>query len=364
MPDTYIVAEIGTAHGGDLAQADELIHAARESGADCAKFQYVIADEIVHRRTPEVDLPGGPTPLWERFHALERPPDFYASLQALCRKRGIDFLCTPFGVESARALRELRPDRLKIASPELNHTVLLEEVARYGIPLIVSTGVSLLADIEYALSIVGRPDTTILHCITAYPAPEEEYNLRVIASLAGVFGVDVGLSDHSGDPNLVPGLAVTLGATVVEKHFTLSREGRGLDDPIAMNPTMFTQMCATIRRIDAIRSLDPASGPDKVIAEFEAEYGAERVATVLGDGVKRLAPREAASYATTRRSLLAVGDLAAGHTLAEGEVAALRSERLEPGMEPRFAGEITGARLARDVPAGGAITWDALLARE
>jgi sialic acid synthase SpsE len=363
MPDTYIVAEIGTAHGGDLSQADELVHAARESGADCAKFQYVIADELVHRRTPEVDLPGGPTPLWERFHALERPPAFYAELETLCRKHDLDFLCTPFGVESARALRDLNVERLKIASPELNHTALLEEVAGYGLPLIVSTGVSLLADIEYALSIAGREGTTILHCITAYPAPEEQYNLRLIRSLARVFGVNVGLSDHSADPNLVPGLAVALGATIVEKHFTLSREGDGLDDPIAMDPTMFTQMCATIRRIDAVRSLDPDEGPQKVVREFEAEYGAERVATVLGDGVKRLAPREAASYATTRRSLLAVRDLAVGHALGDDDLAALRSERLEPGIEPRFARELAGARLARDVPAGGAITWDVLLPR-
>lgn len=363
MPDTYIVAEIGTAHGGDLARADELVGAARESGADCAKFQYVIADELVHRSTPDVDLPGGPTPLWERFHALERPPEFYAQLQALCERHHIDFLCTPFGIESARALRELEPPRLKIASPELNHTALLEEVSKYGLPLIVSTGVSLLADIEYALSLLGRADTTILHCITAYPAPEEEYNLRLIRSLAAVFGVDVGLSDHSGDPSLVPGLAVALGATVVEKHFTLSRGGSGLDDPIAMDPDMFTQMCATIRRIDAIRSLDPDSGPDKVIREFEAEFGAERVASVLGDGVKRLAPREAASYATTRRSLLAARDLEAGEPIGPDDIATLRSERLEPGMEPRFAREITGARLARALPAGGPITWDALLAR-
>lgn len=363
MTDTYIVAEIGTGHGGDLSRADELVGAARESGADCAKFQYVIADELVHPRTPDVDLPGGPTPLWERFRALERPPEFYAELQSLCERHDIDFLCTPFGVHSARALRELKPPRLKIASPELNHTALLEEVAGYGVPLIVSTGVSLLADIEYALSIVGRDGTTILHCITAYPAPEEEYNLLLIRSLARILGVDVGLSDHSSDPNLVPGLAVALGATVVEKHFTLSRAGGGLDDPIATDPTMFTQMCATIRRIDAIRSLDPDGGPEKVIGEFDAEYGAERVAKVVGDGVKRLAPRETASYATTRRSLLAVRDLAAGHAIGDGDVAALRSERLEPGIEPRYAREIAGARLARDVPAGGAITWDTLLAR-
>jgi N-acetylneuraminate synthase len=363
MPDTYIVAEIGTAHGGDLRRADELIHAAHESGADCAKFQYVVASEVVHPTTGSIDLPGGRTRIFERFAALEQPPEFYAELQSLCAGHGIDFLCSAFGLDSARRLRALAPGALKIASPELNHTELLTEVATYDLPLIVSSGVSHLADIEHALSIIGTDRVTLLHCVTAYPAPEDDYNLRVIPLLAAILGVPVGLSDHSEDPELVPGLAVALGATVVEKHFTLSRDGDGLDDRIAMDPAMFTHMSATIRRIDAICSLDRTDGGSKVIAEFEAEYGHERVRRVLGDGVKRLSPRESQSYRTTRRSLLAVHDLPAGHAIRPGDVAALRSESLAPGLEPRYASVIQGARLTTDVPAGGPITWDVFLDR-
>jgi N-acetylneuraminate synthase len=363
MSDTYIVAEIGTGHEGDLVRASELIHAARESGADCAKFQYVLAHEIVHPETGAVALPGGPTPLFDRFTELEQPRDFYAELKALCDRHGLDFLCTPFGVESARVLRSLEPAALKIASPELNHTELLREVASWGLPLIVSTGVSELSDIEYALSIVGRSAVTLLHCVTAYPAPEEEYNLRLIRTLRAVFGVPIGLSDHSQDPALVPGLAVALGAAVVEKHFTLSREGTGLDDRIAMDPAMFTEMSATIRRIDAITNLDGDHGSAKVIAEFEAEYGGERVRAVLGDGVKRLAAREAGNYRTTRRSLLALRELEPGSALREDDFAALRSETLAPGLEPRFADVVRGAVVQRRIPAGGAITWEALLSK-
>lgn len=363
MADTCIVAEIGTGHGGDLTRAAELIAAAKESGADCAKFQYVIADEIVHPNTPDVELPGGPTPLYERFRALEQPRGFYAELKRLCEAHAIDFLCTPFGPESADALRELGAERLKIASPELNYTGLLERVARFGLPIVVSTGVSTLGDIERALAVVGRANTTILHCITAYPAPEDEYNLALIPTLRTVLGVDVGLSDHSQDPSLVPGLAVALGATMVEKHFTLSRDGSGLDDRIAMDPAMFTHMAATIRRVDAVLSLDRRNGPARVIAEFEKEYGAGRVAAVLGDGVKRLAPREAASYRTTRRSLLAVHDLEAGSLIGETDVAPLRSEGLEPGLEPTELAVVTGARLRRSLRAGDPVTWDALVDR-
>ena len=363
MADTYIVAEIGTAHGGDASGAEALIKAARESGADCAKFQYVIADEIVHPATGEVSLPGGPTPLYERFRALEQPVSFYERLMRMCEDAGIGFLCTPFGIQSARSLRALDPKAMKVASPELNHTALLHELAGYGLPLFISSGVSRLADIEYALSITGRSDVTLLHCVTAYPAPEEDYNLRLIPALRQILGIPVGISDHSEDPTLVPGLAVAMGATVVEKHFTLSREGSGLDDRTAMDPVMFTRMAATIRRVDAILSLDPHDGGKKIIREFQAEYGFERVTKVLGEGVKRLSDREERSYRTTRRSLLAVRDRSAGHVLEAGDFAALRSETLSPGLEPMYAPVVTGARLQKPVASGEGLTWDHVVAR-
>jgi sialic acid synthase SpsE len=363
MADTYIVAEIGTAHGGDASRADELIRAARESGADCAKFQYVIADEIVHPATGEVSLPGGPTPLYERFRALEQPMSFYEQLMRSCREAGIDFLCTPFGIESARSLRSLGPQAMKVASPELNHTALLDELAGYQLPLFMSSGVSLLADIEYALSRTGRSSVTLLHCVTAYPAPEEEYNLRLIPALRRILGIPIGISDHSEDPTLVPGLGVAMGATVVEKHFTMSRDGSGLDDRTAMDPVLFTRMAATIRRVDAILSLDPLDGGQRIIKEFQAEYGLERVTKVLGDGVKRLSSREERSYRTTRRSLLSLRDLPAGHVLEAHDFAALRSETLTPGLEPMHAPVITGARLQRAMTSGEAITWNHVVAR-
>ncbi len=364
MVDTYIVAEIGTAHGGDLALAQELVHAARDAGADCAKFQYVIADEIVHPATGAVALPGGPTALYERFKALEQPQSFYEQMLEICRSADIDFLCTPFGIASARALRGIGPAAVKIASPELNHTELLQEVAGYGLPLIISSGVSRLCDIEYALSITGRTQVTLLHCVTAYPAPEEEYNLRLVPGLRRILGIPVGISDHSEHPELVPGLAAAFGAAVIEKHFTLSRDGTGLDDPIAMDPTMFTRMAATIRRVDAIRSISPDDGTRSIIREFEREYGASRVEAVLGTGVKHLSAREARSYRTTRRSLLAVQDLPTGHVLRPQDIAPLRSETLKAGLEPCFAATIVGARLQRPMSSGEGLTWEHLLVQE
>jgi len=365
MPDTYIVAEIGTSHGGDLNRAAECIAAARESGADCAKFQYVIADEIVHPNTGLVDLPGGAVPLHRKFLELERGPAFYLELRALCDRHGIDFLCTPFGEGSLAALVRMGVSRLKIASPEINHTRLLEAVCATGLPVVLSTGVSRIADIEYALTVLDGTPVTLLHCVTSYPAAAEESNLRVMSTLFHAFGAPVGLSDHTTEPVLVPGLAAALGAVIIEKHFTLDHDGGGLDDTIAMDPTQFGDMCAAVRRIDAIRSLDPANGGNRVVDEFRSEYGSERVEEVLGKGTKRLAPSESENYETTRRSIHVWTDVDAGSTLTPDVLRVLRSEKnLTPGLHPRFLREVSGARTSQPIRAGEGLRWEHILTRD
>jgi sialic acid synthase SpsE len=245
-----VIAELGTSHQGDLGRARALIDEAVGAGAECIKFQLVHAVEILHPRSGLVPLPTGDIALYDQFRALERGIDFYAALKHYTEDAGALFLCSPFGIRSARELRELGCSALKIASPELNHFPLLREVAGYGVPLFLSSGVSLLGDIEHALAITGTDRVVLLHCITSYPAPEEQYNVAVLESLRRVFGVQVGLSDHSLDPVLVPVLAVLHGACCVEKHFTLSRGHGGLDDPIALEPSDFRRMVGAIRRAE------------------------------------------------------------------------------------------------------------------
>ncbi|MDR1178291.1 MAG: N-acetylneuraminate synthase family protein, partial [Spirochaetaceae bacterium] len=229
----FIIAELGTGHNGDRVRAGELIDAAAQSGADCVKFQIVYAGEILHPKTGTVSLPGGDIALFERFKDLELPPDFYAEMKEKAEKQGLFFLCTPFGPRSAGELRGLAPGAVKIASPELNYTALLELIGSWDLPVFLSTGISLLADIEAALAFFSREKVCLLHCVTSYPAPPEDYKLRLITTLSGIFGCAVGLSDHSMDACLVPVLAAALGARAIEKHFCLSRSGSGLDDPIA-----------------------------------------------------------------------------------------------------------------------------------
>jgi len=346
-----VVAEIGTGHGGDLARARELIAAASGAGADCAKFQCVIADEILHPATGSVPLPGGPTSLYERFKELELDEDFYAELKAETEARGLLFLCTPFGLGSARLLKRIGVAAMKIASPELNHLPLLDELASYGLPTILSSGVSTLADIERAVRRFRSP-LALLHCVTAYPAPEAEYNLRVLHGLSGLFGLPVGVSDHSLDPVLIPALAVASGALVVEKHICLSRGDRGLDDPVAQPPEAFGETVRAVRRAQARPSSD-------TMDELAAAYGRAAVEAALGDGVKRLAPSEEANYLRTNRSVHALRAIGEGEVFGPDNLALLRTEKvLRPGLGPEFLDIVIGRRARREVPAGEGVEWE------
>lgn len=360
-----VVAEIGTSHEGDLSRARELIRAAAEAGAQVAKFQAVLADEIVHPNAGSIELPGGRVPIHERFRSVEEPPEFYAALQEECVAAGIGFLCTPFGIRTAQMLSELRVREWKVASPELNHLPLLRYVAETGLPVILSTGVSTLADIELALETLRsaqQQEITLLHCVTSYPAPPEEYNLRLLPLLSRLFGVEVGVSDHSEDPELLPGLAVLMGAQLVEKHITLSRKGKGLDDRIALEPEELSKTVGVSRSVWQL--LRAGASVEQLLKEFEESYGAKRVEEVLGSGRKELAPSESGSYGRTNRSILAVKDIEAGTALKAEHLALLRSEQnVAPGLHPKHFETVLGARARTRIEAGTGLRWEHLLER-
>jgi len=357
-----IIAEIGTGHGGSIAKAKDLVDAAREAGADCAKFQIVYADEILHPDTGFVSLPGGKIRLYDRFRELEVDPGFYAEIAAYCQKKGLIFLCSPFGLKSLSELESLDPPCIKIASPELNHFPLLAAASATGRPLILSSGVSTLSDIERALEATGSTrDRVLLHCVTSYPAPEEEYNLSVLESLSSVFGIPVGVSDHSLDPILVPLLAVASGAAVIEKHICLSRLDSGLDDPVALPPDAFAAMVKAVRN-----ACDKTGATMKrdIIEALSREHGSEKIRRILGDGIKALAPSERANYTRTNRSIHYLKGLKAGQTVTEADIAILRTEKiLSPGLSPEFRDMLLGAILARDVTDGAGAAWDDFISR-
>ena len=349
--NVLIIAELGTSHGADPVKAEELIEAAAEAGANCIKFQIVYAREILHPNTGEVLLPGGKIRLFDRFRDLELPHSFFARMKEKVEKKGLIFLCTPFGLQSARELMDLQPECIKIASPELNYTALLKEVATYNLPTFLSTGVSKLGDIEEALSLMGKSEVCLLHCVTSYPAPEKDYNLRVLKNLSSIFGVPVGLSDHSLDPCLVPALGTALGAAVIEKHFCLSRDDPGLDDPIALPPSSFTQM------VKAVRNAEKAD-PGQTIEAMRREHGGELVESILGDGIKRLAHSEMANYERTNRSIHALRDIAKEEIIEKEMIASLRTEKiLRPGLPPGWEERIVGRKARAFIPAGEGIRF-------
>lgn len=368
-----LIAEIGTSHAGSIEAALELLDRVAEAGFDTAKFQWIYADEILHPNTGEVELPGGAIRLFDRFRELERDVAFYGTLREACFDRGLEFLCTAFGPRSLAELLSLEPPALKIASPELNYLQLLSQAAASQVPIYASTGVSTLAEIHEADATIesGRKrggsqagsagarsaGITFLHCVTSYPAPEEEYNLNVIDSLRRVTGRAWGVSDHTIDPIAVPAVSCAVGAVALEKHVTLDISGAGLDDPVALPPERFVETVSVVRGIETIE-------PSDRMAAIVERLGDERVAAILGDGIKRLAPSERANYGRTNRSLHACGAIRAGERIPAEALGILRTEQhLRPGLHPRYAEAVAGAVAVRDIEDGAGIVWDDVIAR-
>ena len=361
-----IIAEIGTSHEGSIEKARALVDAAADSGADTIKFQWVYADEILHPKTGFVKLPTGQIPLYERFKQLECPISFYKEMLDYVHSKGCKFCCSPFGLRSLKELLEIKPDYVKIASPELNHFPMLKALADYRksvgaekVPVILSSGVSKLEDIKKAIDIVGRDNVSLLHCITSYPAPEDEYNLKVIDTLSKQFGIECGVSDHSLDPVLVPCLSVAVGGSVIEKHITLSRQTSGLDDPVALEPEQFALMVHTVHQTEAtFRHYGPELGMKRTLEQLSEQFCQERIKAVLGDGVKRLAPAEEANYGRTNRSLHFMRDMKKGEVVDERSIGILRTEKiLTPGISPEYFDLIIGKTLARDVEDGAGLQF-------
>ncbi|MEL3906471.1 MAG: N-acetylneuraminate synthase family protein [Treponema sp.] len=353
-----IIAEIGTGHNGDPVKAKELIAAAKQSGADAVKFQIVYADEILHPDTGFVTLPTGRIPLYQRFCELECNPDFYAELAAYTRQQGLLFSASAFGLRSAEELRCLNPAFVKIASPELNHFPLLERVASFGLPVILSTGVSRLGDIEKAAACLDAgglaPDMrALLHCVTAYPAPETDYNTAVLKTLSAVFNCPAGISDHSLDPAAVPIAGLLSGACIIEKHICLSRQDTGLDDPVALEPAQFTRM------VQIVRQLTGKADSEILRAAAAAGYSEQYIRAIIGTGEKKLAAAEKENYGKTNRSIHYLRDLPAGTVLKPEHLAILRTEKnLTAGECPAFFSRFIGAVLQHPVRGGAGTVFD------
>lgn len=252
----YIIAEMSANHAGDISRAKEIIHAAKEAGADCIKIQTYTPDTI----TIDCDLPyfhisdgtwNGEN-LYQLYKKAYTPWEWQKELLEEAKKTGIDFFSTPFDNTAVDFLEEIGIDFYKIASFELVDIPLIEYVASKGKPMIMSTGMATLAEIDEAVNAVrnqGNNNLALLRCASAYPAITDEMNLRTMQNMGETFGVPYGLSDHSmGSIGAVT--AVALGASIIEKHFCIDRSIENPDSSFSMNPTEFMQMIYDIRQTE------------------------------------------------------------------------------------------------------------------
>lgn len=328
----YIVAELSANHHQDFDQAVRLIHAAKEAGADAIKIQTYTANTL----TVKSDLPhfrvGGGTlwdghTLYDLYTEAYTPWEWQPKLKAIANELSLDLFSTPFDATAIDFLERMDVPAYKIASFELVDLALIQGVAQTGKPLIMSTGMATLAEIDEAVRVArqaGATQIVLLKCNSAYPAPPEEMNLRTIPHLAQAFGVIAGLSDHTLDL-AVPVAAATLGACFIEKHFTFSRNTPGPDSAFSLEP-----------------------------AEFKAMVEAVRVAEkALGRVSYQVTEREAASR-VFRRSLFVVQDIKAGEIFSEANV---RSIRPAHGLHPRYLSRILGRRASRDIERGTPLDW-------
>lgn len=330
---TFIVAELSANHKQDIELAKDTIYAIKESGADAVKLQTYTPDTItIDCKNQLFQISGGTLwdgkTLYELYQEAYTPWEWHYELKELAEKLGLVFFSTPFDKTAVDFLERLDVPAYKIASYEITDIPLIEYAASKGKPILISTGVATLCDIQEAVEAckrVGNDQIILLKCVSAYPTPLEDVNLRTIPNMIETFGCIVGLSDHTLGIS-IPIAAVTLGAKVIEKHFILSRDLDTPDKAFSLTPNEFKEMVKAIREVE--------------IALGKASYK-------LSDSMK-----EARKYA---RSLFAVKDIKAGEVFTEENV---KSVRPAGGLHPRFLKEIIGRKAKVNIKKGTPINWN------
>ena len=329
----FVIAEAGVNHNGDITMAEQLIDAAADAGADAVKFQTFKAVRLATPDAPKAAYQHRTTDAAEsQFDMLLRlelsAEDHYRLVDHSAR-RGVIFLSTPFEEGSADFLNELGVPALKIPSGEVTNLPFLAHVARMGRPLIVSTGMCDLGEVETAVETIraqGNNELVLLHCVSNYPADPADVNLRAMQTMQTAFGVPCGYSDHT--MGIEVGLAaVAMGACVLEKHFTLDRGLSGPDHEASLEPDALATLIRGVRTVEA----------------------------ALGGGCKRAVPNEKETAATIRKSLVAAQDIATGETVTEAHVEIKRpGTGLPPVMKSYFVGRIA----TQHIPAGTLLDWE------
>ena len=325
MNHTLVIAEAGVNHNGDLNLAFRLVEAAAQAGADVVKFQTFQAQELAtdqaNKAAYQKDATGGSESQLTMLQKLELTPEHHVQLIDHCKCCDIGFLSTAFDPVSIDLLASLNLQHWKIPSGEITNLPYLRKIGSLKQPVILSTGMANLGDIEAAIDVLEQAGTsrnqiTVLHCTTEYPAPLNQVNLRALQTIAQAFDVAVGYSDHT-DGIAVPIAAVAMGATVIEKHITLDRAMEGPDHRASLEPGQFAAM------VQGIRAIEHA----------------------LGDGIKRPTASERANLPIVRKSLVAARAIQAGDLFTAENITA---KRPGTGISPMHWDALIGSNSSRD----------------
>lgn len=335
----FVIAEAGVNHNGDVALALQLCDAAKKAGADAVKFQTFRAEDLVVRGAPTAEYQVRQTGDQDQFLMLERlelSEAQHQKIKTYCDVIGIEFFSTPFSVDAVDMLVKLGVKRLKLSSGELTHRAMVEYAAATQLPLLMSTGMGTMEEIVEAMGWVSAArghlrDVVVLHCTSAYPAPDETLNLLTLQSMARDLNIAIGYSDHSLGIE-APLAAVALGASVIEKHLTLDRHLPGPDHSASLEADEFSRMVLGIRRVSAM----------------------------LGNGVKTPSREELDTARVARRSVVAAVGIAAGDVIT---ASMLICRRPATGIAPRDLQRVMGQLARTDIAAGSVLQWDQLIER-
>ncbi|WP_282099824.1 N-acetylneuraminate synthase [Pseudoalteromonas luteoviolacea] len=322
----YIIAEAGVNHNADYDMAREMIKVAKDSGVDAVKFQIAVPELVMTKWADKADYQeantGGDESQLEMCKKLHLKLSDYAGLKDYCDELGITFLATAFDQPSFEVLKELGVDTYKIPSGEVNNLPYLRMHCEKGIKIILSTGMATMAEVKEAVAVlteggVDKADITVLHCNTEYPTPMGDVNLKAMAHIQKELGVEVGYSDHTKGIE-VPIAAVALGATCIEKHFTLDRTLPGPDHIASIEPDELNLMVSSIRNIQE---------------------------AIAGSGEKKPSESESKNIAIARRSIVASGAIKKGEVLTEKNITA---KRPATGLSPMLWDEVIGTAAIKD----------------
>jgi len=331
----FVIAEAGVNHNGDPEMAKRLIDVAVEAGADAVKFQTFKAEYVISPEAPKAGYQMESTDAGESqldmVRKLELSHDDFRQLEAYCQESEIIFISTPFDLPSADFLDELGVPVFKIPSGETINLPLLRRIGSKGKPVILSTGMSTLEEVEQAIDTIkqtGNDQMVVLHCVSNYPAEAAEANLNAMRTMSDAFQTPVGFSDHTLGLE-IPIAAVALGACVIEKHFTLDKELPGPDHRASLDPSELVAMVKAIRNVES----------------------------AMGSGIKAPTESEKNNRNAVRRSLYLDADLATGATLGDGDLIALRPSG---GIATDQIDSVVGRRLVRPLTKGARLSWDDL----